>query len=190
MADCASEGNTDMYGLGVRLGFYIQWYAIILANWLSIKGQEAQNLRFGYGCLNFATFLAMVVSTSLSALLHLDIYITLLLSSGRGLFLVPLYIWRIATRFDPALDPLRWTRVWPGKVFSILNTAITAAVSAFQIWFWVVKAPIVNKGECLSYGFIFARVPLQNYTLRMVSCVLYSCLLFESSETVERFGVE
>jgi hypothetical protein len=68
MADCASEGNTDMYGLGVRLGFYIQWYAIILANWLSIKGQEVQNLRFGYGCLNFATFLAIVVSTSLSAL--------------------------------------------------------------------------------------------------------------------------
>jgi len=42
---CAIAGNEDMYGLGVRLGFYLQWMASILANALMVR-DELQSLRF------------------------------------------------------------------------------------------------------------------------------------------------
>lgn len=101
MAVCKIEGNSDMYGLGIRLGFYFQWYGAILARWLAPS--EVKGLAFSFNVFVAATFLALVISTltDIDSLEPVETYIVLLLMFGAYLALVPIYVWRLLTACDP-----------------------------------------------------------------------------------------
>jgi hypothetical protein len=51
-----------MYGLGIRIGFYLQWYSAIVASW--IAPSEINSLRFTNSLFIAATFLALVIQTA------------------------------------------------------------------------------------------------------------------------------
>lgn len=110
-----------MYGLSIRIGFYLQWYAGDLASWLAPS--EVNRIRLTISVFIAATFLALLIQVILKipSLQVVEIYITLLLTFGYFLFLVLLYVWRMLTGYNPALDPFRFSRVWPGQVYSVLN---------------------------------------------------------------------
>jgi hypothetical protein len=111
MASCVTDGNSDMYGLGIRIGFYLQWYSSILASWFAHS--EVEGLRLTNNLFVASTFLALIISTSNGAsnLQAVDIYITLLLTFGYYVFLIPVYAWRIVTAGNARLDPTRWPTV-------------------------------------------------------------------------------
>jgi hypothetical protein len=101
MAVCKIEGNSDMYGLGIRLGYYFQWYGAILARWLAPS--EVKNLAFSMDVFVAATFLALAILTAgrVDSLEPVETYIVLLLMFGAYLALVPIYVWRLLTTCDP-----------------------------------------------------------------------------------------
>ena len=76
------DGNTDMYGLGIRIGFYLQWYAGGFASWLALS--EVVELRLTNSVFIAATFLALLIQVILdvSNLQVVEVYIILLLTFG------------------------------------------------------------------------------------------------------------
>lgn len=175
MATCHFDGNPDMYGLGIRLGFYLQWLGLILADALGVH-HEITGIRFTNTSFVVAEFLAILIQISQMTIEPLDIYIALLLCYGAYLFLLPLYLWRIMTRCDPRLDPTRWHVVQPGNFDNQLNYLLLIAVSSFQIWFWSVAA-IREPVSCGYHAFIFVKVQLDNTGFRAANICLYSGLL-------------
>jgi predicted branched-subunit amino acid permease len=101
MAVCKIEGKSDMYGLGIRLGFYFLWYGAILARWLAPT--EIKSLAYTNDVFVAATFLALIIATATDvySLEPVETYIVLLLMFGTYLVMVPMYIWRLLSACDP-----------------------------------------------------------------------------------------
>lgn len=122
MTTCTIVGNSNMYGLGMRLSYYIQWYTTILSIWLAPT--ETDSLYLSTAFFVSATFLALLIQTFMSTpapipslttnpctlqteetnLKPVEIYIILLLTFGAYLALVPLYIIRLLTCCDGKWD--------------------------------------------------------------------------------------
>lgn len=160
MATCEWPGNSDMYGLGIRVGFYIQWYGIIIAPW--IADGEVLGLRFSNAMFIAATFLALIIQTSSNALSAVDIYIVLLLTFGAFFWFLPLYLWRLVIGCNPLLDPTRWPLVPSGPLYSALYFTLLVAVACYQLWFWAngLNSSVPPPANCTEYGFLFSMVPL------------------------------
>jgi predicted branched-subunit amino acid permease len=103
MADspCSFDGDSDMYGLGIRIGFYLTWFADILGPW--IRRSEAPGIRVTISVFIFATFLALLIQTVRDSSRHrpVEVYVILLLIFGQYLSFVPLYAWRVFRRCEP-----------------------------------------------------------------------------------------
>lgn len=185
MSSCNYTGNSDMYGLGIRIGFYLQWYGTIIATWLAES--EVPGLRLANSFFIGATFLAMIIQTSTKTVQPLDTYITLLLTYGSYYTYVPIYLWRLVTGCSPFWDPSRWPRVPPTTLYTILNLWLLMAVSCFQMWFWTTGIKIMAKDSgCQEYGFFFTMVPLDSdlsvatnilFTLALLVCCSFSLCL-------------
>lgn len=175
MAVCTLSGNADMYGLGIRVGFYLQWFGKILATWVARK--EVTGMRLSESLFIAATFLALIIQTSRDNLRPVEIYVILLLTFGGYLHFVPLYVWRLLIGCDPDLDPSRHPRVKPGKMFSRLNFSLLSTVCIFQLWFWIGKVSNIGRGGCTEFGFLFARIRLNQRGFVVVNVVLYFLLL-------------
>jgi hypothetical protein len=119
---CSLDGSSGMYGLGIRLSFYLQWYSSILALWLALS--EIEGLRFTNSLFVASAFLALIISTSndASGLQPVGIYVTLLLTFGYYLFLIPLYAWRVVTTGKASLGPTRWPVVRPTALYNVLTS--------------------------------------------------------------------
>jgi hypothetical protein len=120
-----------------------------------------------------ATFLALLVQVGQNDLQTVEIYIVLLFTFGSSLDLVPILLWRFATR---------WPRAKPqSKVFNFLYILLLMAVLAFQIWYWSTRVAQDSTPGCSSWGFLFSRVPLEERALRWLnlslSAVLLACLV-------------
>lgn len=177
MSTCTFSGNTDMYGLGIRFGFYLQWYGTILASW--IARNEVPSLRFSNSLFVSATFLALIIQTDKDTLRPVEIYIILLLTFGGYLSFVPLYIWRLFTCCTPSLDPSRYPRVAAGPIFSILNFLLLVAVSLYQLWFWFNRAghASVSGIGCKEFGFFFSQVDLNGKGFVVANILLQFLML-------------
>lgn len=160
-----------MYGLGIRLGYYLQWYGGISASVLA--PQEAPGAGFALGLFVSATFLALVIQTVLDNLQVVEIYVILLLTFGAYISIVPLMLWRLITGCQPLWDPTRFPPVDRGATNSDLHSLLLLAVIGFQLWHWITRVPSL---ECRQYGFVFAKVPLQSRAFQIVNVIL-SCVL-------------
>jgi hypothetical protein len=58
-AHCGFVGNSDFYGLGIRLGVYMQWLASLIA-YASLPG-ERRGLACGYAIFSFALAIALLI---------------------------------------------------------------------------------------------------------------------------------
>ncbi|ORY11073.1 hypothetical protein BCR34DRAFT_335787 [Clohesyomyces aquaticus] len=173
MAVCAFEGNSDMYGLGIRLGYYLQWYGGIFAAWFAPS--ETRALRFTNGLFVAASFLALVILTvgDVDSLHPVEVYIILLLMFGAYLSLIPIYLWRLLTQCDPYWDPTRYPLVIPGAVFANLHLLLLVGVLVYQYWFWFNRVPTLDRVNCQEYGFLFAKIRLNNKGFIAVNILLY-----------------
>lgn len=163
-----------MYGLGIRLGYYLQWFGIILAS--PLVPDEVPNFRFALAHFMSATFLALIIQTPQRNLYSVEIYVILLLTFGAYISLVPFFLWRLMTGCNPLLDPTRFPLVDAGPTSSDLHALRLLAVTGFQLWFWIAKVPESNGLDCVRYGFMFARVPLNNLAFQVIDIVLYFIL--------------
>lgn len=61
----------------------------------------------------------------------------------------------------------------PGPAYSDLHTLLYLAVTGFQLWFWIAKVPELDTLYCKRYGFIFAKLPLNDKAFQVISIVIY-----------------
>lgn len=161
-----------MYGLGIRISFYLQWLGTIFAAYLAPS--EVPGLRLSLAFFISATFLALIIQASWETITPLDIYVTLLLTYGSYYAYIPIYFWRIITFCNPFWDPTRWPKVPVTGFYRRANLTLLMAVSGFQIWFWGVgineldggfvvddgDGDGIQGGACQEWGFFFTKVPL------------------------------
>lgn len=87
---------------------------------------------------------------------------------------VPLYIWRFLTGFNPNLDPGRYPRIDLGQTSSEFSILLVTAVVSFQLWYWFKRIPegTPKTPDCTYYGFLFTKIRLESIVLRVVNIVL------------------
>lgn len=163
MDSCTIEGVANFYGLGIRLGFYAQWSALLLANFLGVA-EEVPGIRVSFTVFVAATFLALVMEASHSALSHVDIYITLLVCFGYSFSMIPACSWTLLTEFNPNWDLMRRPHLRPSKMYNIFHCVLISAVVFFHLWFWTTGITQADDLKCDTYGFLFTWVNLRDDT--------------------------
>ena len=179
---CSVEGNADMFGIGIRVGFYLQWFAVMLGSWIAPK--EVPSLRFTNILFATATLVATIIQIIEHRLETVEVYIILMLNFGTAAFLIPILIWRIATGFNPRLDPTRFPNPRPSALFSFFQSSLLVTVGGFQLWFWSSRIRDLDQNECMYSGFIYERVGLQKRWFRLFNLAWVSLFLALLSITV------
>ncbi|KAK3987506.1 hypothetical protein QBC44DRAFT_383159 [Cladorrhinum sp. PSN332] len=184
MADsCLVHGNADMYGIGIRLGFYLQWLASILANFFMIES-EIRSSRFSLLSYTGAVIIALAVQNARKTATDLDTYIVIFLCFGASYAQIPIFLWRILTCFNADMDPTRWTTAASSTFLSMFSTLVLVAIAGMQYVFWI-SLPSESDKEatagCKEYGFLFVPVSLYGTALKAVNLTLSTLLLLISS---------
>ncbi|TIC91509.1 hypothetical protein CH35J_010845 [Colletotrichum higginsianum] len=173
MASCQVQGEPELYGLGIRVALYIQWFGAIVVEYLEVA--DLPDMRLVGLLFSAAAFVGLVIQLSMAALQPADIYIVLLLAMGIYLPLVPLYAWKAVTGFNPYWDPFRWSNE-PSRAFRGLDFTLLLATTSLAIWYW---CSFVPENPCSSgqYGFLFSRVSLGNKGFIASNAIMYFVIL-------------
>ena len=70
---CKFEGNPDLYGIGIRLGLYLQWYSTPIL-WLANTGID-DTLLESYCVFVLALVVSLIVSTVEESAQKVDLFI-------------------------------------------------------------------------------------------------------------------
>ncbi|KAN0110780.1 hypothetical protein V8E51_007167 [Hyaloscypha variabilis] len=173
---CNFTGNPDMYGLGIRIGFYCHWFGVVLASWVA-RG-EFRLLKLSYFFFVGGMFLAIILETVKNSLLPVETYIALLLAFGGYLNVVPLYLWKAFTWCEPRMDPSRYPRAGTGRIFQLINFILMVALSVFQLYFWIKRVSAVASIGCVEFGFFFAQIPLNEKGFVVANILFHFFFLF------------
>ncbi|KAK2011667.1 hypothetical protein LZ32DRAFT_618977 [Colletotrichum eremochloae] len=174
MASCQVQGEPGLYGLGIRVAFYIQWFGAIVVEYLEVA--DLPDMRFLGLLFSAAALIGLVVRLSAATLQPADVYIVLLLATGIYIFLVPLYAWKAVTCFRPYWDPFRWSKETPSPAFKGLNFTLLLAITSLAIWYWCTFAPD-NPCSSKQYGFLFSRISLGNKGFIASNAIMYFVIL-------------
>lgn len=165
-----------MYGLGIRISFYLQWFGMIITCWL--VESDALNLKFLNGLTILATSIGLALK--LQVLQPVEIYVVLLLLCGTLYFLIPIYLWRVLTCCRPWWDPERWNRIKMGWLFRTAIALISCTVLGLQIWFWctgVYQRPPGTDEICQQIGFLFGQMPLNGPAITAINVMIHIAML-------------
>ncbi|OLN86307.1 hypothetical protein CCHL11_09365 [Colletotrichum chlorophyti] len=171
---CQVEGKPELYGLGIRVTFYIQWFGAIAVEYLEVA--DLPDIRLIGLLFSAAAFLGLIIQSSMTTLQPVDTYIVLLLAMGIYIFLVPLYVWKALTCFNPHWNPFRWSKETPTPAFKVLNFTLLLAITSFAVWYWCAYVP-ENACSTDQYGFFFSRVSLANKPFIAFNAIMYLVIL-------------
>jgi len=155
--ECVFEGNSDLYGLGIRIGIYLQWISGLLANCFhadSVRDMLATNTIF-----LIALFTALAIISTEDTVLAAEVTILLQFCFGFVFTVSSTWGWRVSAR------QLNSAKEFGNPVyFPLLGSAIrlclTTSICAYNVWFWFVGLGKLSKAACDPVGFLFAPVDL------------------------------
>ncbi|KAI5776717.1 hypothetical protein EDC01DRAFT_681526 [Geopyxis carbonaria] len=144
---CGYVGNADVYGLGIRIGLYTQWLSTLISNWL--HQHNISRMRDVNTCFQIAMLIALLALNNSADPPHaMDLYIIIVQIVGST-----------STISAHATNPKQFKQTsWGG----VLRFLIYWAVAAYSTYFWFrgIHKFRALDGDCTSYGFAFARVPI------------------------------
>ena len=156
--ECAIKGNSDFYGLGIRIGIYLQWITSFLANHFvpdSIDSHLETNTIF-----LLALFIATVFATARRTIQSAEIVVLLQLCFG-FLFSI-LSVWGIRTR-RRMHEGQKEERIRFPLLGAFFRLTLATAMCAFGLWFWFHGASLHHQHSgCPDFAFLFARVDIAN----------------------------
>ncbi|KAF1991724.1 hypothetical protein K402DRAFT_322668, partial [Aulographum hederae CBS 113979] len=151
--DCTFDGNPDFYGLGIRIGIYLQWITALLANHFLREAIDT-NLETNTIFL-LALFIATAVTTANNTVQTAELVVLLHLCFG-FLFSI-LSIWGHRT----AIAGVNQKKIRFPLMGSFFRLTLATALSAFGLWFWFKGNDLSRRPlECADYTFFFSRVDL------------------------------
>jgi len=177
----STDNASEMFGLGVRISYYIQWYALILEERFLPPEMQVNRISL----LTFVAATALSVLVQLSKLDPVVIYITLLLTFGYWYHLIFVAAWGII-----AQTRKKWRKRWNASIFPQylqphaivegLWLILLIGVLAFLVHFWAEEVWALNDTRLYCgerYGFFFAKIRLNNPTFRIFNLVISTVLL-------------
>lgn len=174
---CELSGNSDMYGLGIRIGSYLQWLSLLIA--ACYVPSELPCLRTSNAFFTSATFIGLVVETALNDIEITEIYITMLLVFGSQYIWLTAMLWDVFIPSEPELKSSRRSRfsssLWHWFSFGLVQVAQIG----FQMWFWIFKVAKFARREntCQRFGFGFYKFGLTSDGFRTFNIILKTALL-------------
>ena len=151
---CPHDGNPDFYGLGIRVGIYLQLTTAILAKYFHPEAIP-ENLTANTIFL-LALFAAIATATLGSGLRPEEIVILLQLCFGFLLSVLSI----LGGRPGPDYPKGHATLSAPPSIASYLRLALTMAICAYAVWFWFPGKNEMEIAGCASYMFFLAKVSL------------------------------
>jgi hypothetical protein len=170
---CGFAGDADSYGLGVRLGAYIQWVTSVIA--YNLYDSEAASMRGVNTCFQAAVFIGLVLITAQRTELYaIEAFILLLFCIGGFCCALP-YPYRL--RAHSELQGL--ARFRPTSMGHLVRSTLGTATCAYGVWYVFDGADRMIDTECNSPIFVFARASLYGWarTLLKVFLVLGLALM-------------
>lgn len=171
---CPTPGRPEMYGLGIRVGFYIQWLAAVIIEYFD--EDDLPDVRFLGALFSAAATTSLVVQLARDRLQPMDIYITLLLAIGIFFFFMPLHVWRILTRCNPNLDPFQLSKEQHGLIYQVCTFVLLATNAGVATWFYTSYLPDLDRA-CHQYAFVFGKTDLEDKRYIVFSAMFYICVL-------------
>jgi hypothetical protein len=156
--ECGFVGNSDLYGLGIRLGLYLQWFASWLANiWLK---DERRGLAETYMVFSLALFIALFVATFQDTCTYIAEIITILFIFFGGCYVAVGPVLDLTGDFGELLVSQVPERKYKGLEMSWLVVQMPTAI--YNCWFWIRMAMGSGTGfthtPCGTSFFLLARV--------------------------------
>lgn len=148
---CGFEGNSDIYGLGIRLGIYLQWISSCITFHGRFDSRWPTNLVGVSVIFEIAIFVAtlVLVADSGSAVYGVEIMLMTLIFFG------DFYFVQVAA----VLSYRNFTGMFSLAGLA-LRLALCFAVLSFSVWFWFPGFDRFLQTPCGSYIFLFAKVPI------------------------------
>lgn len=171
---CPTTGRPEMYGLGIRCAFYVQWFGAVLVEY--IDEDDLPDVRSLGAFLSAAATTGLIIQVAQSKLQTMDIYIVLLLAVGIFFFLIPIHVWRVLTRCNPNLDPFRLSKERHGIVYKFATFLLLVADASVGTWFYTTYLPRLNQ-SCRQYAFVFGKVDIENKVYIAFTAIFYICIL-------------
>ncbi|KAJ4171064.1 hypothetical protein NW754_007208 [Fusarium falciforme] len=148
---CGFEGKSDLYGLGIRLGIYMQWLSTFVTDFESLTP-----LWETYSIFIFAIFIAILVLTAEERPTHTaEMSILTYIVFGGAYMMLP--------------ANMRMRKVTSSNGKALLNhyaamNLISGIVACYFFWFWLrgMHGDNFLATPCGSYGFLFAKVSLSD----------------------------
>lgn len=150
-SSCGFEGNSDFYGLGIRIGVYLQWITAFLANHLLQSAIET-NLETNTIFLS-ALFIATVVSTLQDKVQPSELIVLLQLCFGFLFSILSIWGHRTARTGVNKDEKIRFPLM--GSFFRLM---LATSLAAYGLWFWFRgQDQHRQSGSCDDFTFLFAR---------------------------------
>jgi len=173
MGDCDILGNEAFYGIGIRIGFYLQYLVFIWAGtWLFFKHNPAERAgaALALWLFKFGTVVALLADvTGAKRLKPVEIYVILLL-------LLRIPILRLIALFIDIIFSVPQPRMSKDDVSdSLASLALLTIDVGLSLWFWTTGVYAGESStECPQVGFLFAKV---NLTAPWFIKVNFACLV-------------
>ncbi len=147
---CGFEGSSDLYGIGIRIGYYAQAISIWVANFFVLS--EAKFLRAINTLFMFAMFIGLIfMSATPSHTYSVEAYITIQ---------IIFVIW-----FVGALDVSKYSRKhWKfdfGR--TVIKDGCIVGMMLYNAWYWWAGLDAMQKTPCGTFGFFFSEVALDGW---------------------------
>ena len=183
---CAIPGTPDLYGMGIRVSFYLLWFFVLIGE--RCHEHHAQVPRAAELVLAYAVFLGLAMAASGGYLFAAEVYITLLLISTTVYLLVPRHTTDLVAWIRPDLG-LGTQR---GR-FGFMGAArflFVLVVISLHLWFWgagvdseSISRNLRDQGGCCpcelpqQVGFAFGPVEMHSGGFRAMNVLLMLALL-------------
>ena len=157
---CTHVGNTDLYGLGIRLGVYLQLFSTLIANHFLVEtSQAAWDANAVFLVAIFIAIVKTSVGSNTIAAFEAFVMLQMLLAFVLAVFNVTGGKWR---KFDLLMKHSH-SRFNGSPLGSLTRSALTTSISCYQVWFWFQGADQLDRGAvCTTFVFLFTRVSIRS----------------------------
>ncbi|KAF8472883.1 hypothetical protein BDZ91DRAFT_760323 [Kalaharituber pfeilii] len=152
------RGNADMYGLGVRIGVYLQIFACICAKYLRLE-RAIESLAFSSGLLRLALLISLsYVTIKEERLEAVDTAIMVLLA----LISTPPFdsLGRVSL---PSNLEFRTLGRFLNQMAPMFRALSGLGLICYSVWFWWTGLETLGHSPCTGTTFFFAKVSLYNW---------------------------
>jgi hypothetical protein len=156
-SQCTFPGNSDHYGLGIRIGIYLQWISGLLANTLhadSVQDMLATNIIF-----LIALFIALAIITANNTVVATEAIILLQFCFGFLFTVSSTWGFRVSARQLNSVKEYMKRVKFP-LLGSTIRLCLASAICAYNVWFGFIGVAKLSDSVCPPVGFLFAPVDL------------------------------